>query len=140
MKLTTYLNFGGNCADALHFYEQHLGGKILMMSTYEQMPEPKNIPPGQEKSILHARIQIGETLLMASDAPADRFQPMRSVYLALGVASDEEADRLYALLKEGGEVFMPMEETFFAFRFAMLRDRFGVSWMLIHERPRPAAA
>ncbi|MGB9406237.1 MAG: VOC family protein [Terracidiphilus sp.] len=140
MKLTTYLNFGGNCAEAFRFYEKHLGGKILGMMTYEQMPEPKNIPPGLEKGILHARITIGETLLMASDAPPDRFQPMRSVYLALGVDSNEEAERLYALLKEGGEIFMPMEETFFAFRFAMLRDKFGTSWMLIHERPSPSAA
>ncbi len=140
MKLTTYLNYGGNCAEALHFYEEHLGGKILMMSTYDQMPEPKNFTPGSEKRVMHARITIGDTLVMASDGPQDKFQPMRSVYLALGVDSNEEAERLYALLNEGGEIFMPMAETFFAFRFAMLRDKFGTSWMLIHERPMPAAA
>jgi PhnB protein len=74
---------------------------------------------------------------MASDGPPDKFQPMRSVYLALSVDSNEEAERLYALLKEGGEIFMPMGETFFAFRFAMLRDKFGTSWMIINERPMP---
>ncbi len=137
MKLTTYLNYGGNCAEALHFYEQHLGGKIITMQTYADMPEPKNIPPGLEKGIVHARIIIGDTLLMASDGPPDKFQPMRSVYLALSVDSNEEAERLYALLKEGGEIFMPMGETFFAFRFAMLRDKFGTSWMIINERPMP---
>lgn len=137
MKLTTYLNYGGNCADALHFYEEHLGGKIVTMSTFDQMPEHQNVPPGQEKSIIHARIIIGDTLLMASDAPPDKFQPMRSVYLALSVDSNEEAERLYTLLKEGGEIFMPMGETFFAFRFAMLRDKFGTSWMIINERPMP---
>jgi len=137
MKLTTYINYGGNCADALRFYEEHLGGKIVMMSTYDQMPEPKNFPPGYEKCILHARIIIADTLLMASDGPPDKFQPMCSVYLALSVDSNEEAERIYALLKEGGEIFMPMGETFFAFRFAMLRDRFGTSWMIINERPMP---
>jgi PhnB protein len=137
MKLTTYLNYGGNCADALRFYEQHLGGKIVTMQTFDQMPEHQNVPPGQGKNIIHARIIIGDTLLMASDAPPDRFQPMRSVYLALSVGSNEEAESLYALLKEGGEIFMPMEETFFAFRFAMLRDKFGTSWMIINERPMP---
>jgi PhnB protein len=140
MKLTTYLNYGGNCADALHFYEQHLGGKILTMSTYDSMPGPKSLTPEQAKAIIHARIIIGDTLLMASDGPPDKFQPMRSVYLALSVDSNEEAERLYALLSVDGDIFMKMEETFFAHRFAMLRDKFGTSWMLIHEKPMPRAA
>jgi PhnB protein len=140
MKMTTYLNYGGNCADALHFYEKHLGGKIVSMSTFEQMPDPKNIPPGYEKNVIHARIIIGETLLMASDAPQGIFQPMRSAYLCLSVDSNVEAERLYALLSDGGEIFMKMEETFFAHRFAMLRDKFGTSWMLIYEKPMQGPA
>jgi PhnB protein len=83
---------------------------------------------------------IGETELMGSDVPPDRFQPMRSVYLSLGVDSSEEAEGIFKLLTEGGEVFMPMEETFFAFRFGMLRDGFGTSWMILHQKPRPANA
>jgi PhnB protein len=140
MKLTTHLNFGGNCAAALRFYEEHLGGKITFMMTYDQMPEPKHIPPGCDKGILHASIQIANTTIMACDAPPDLFQPMRSAYLALSVDTDEEAERIYALLSDGGEIFMPMAETFFASRFAMLRDKFGTLWELIHERPMPAAA
>jgi PhnB protein len=140
MKITTYLNFGGNCAEALHFYEQHLGGKIVTMSTNGQMPGAKNLTPEQAKSIMHARIMIGDTLIMASDAPKDRYQPMRSVYLALSVDSNEEAERLYSTLTEGGEIFMKMEETFFAHRFAMFRDKFGTSWMIIHEKPMPRGA
>ena len=135
MKLTTHLHYGGNCAEALRFYEEHLGAKILFSMTYEQMPEPKNIPPGCEQGILHASIRIADATIMAGDAPADRFQPMRSAYLALSVDSDEEAERIYALLTDGGEIFMPMAETFFALRFAMLRDKFGTSWMLLHECP-----
>ena len=74
---------------------------------------------------------------MASDVAPERFQPMRSVYLSLSVDSSQEAERVHALLAEGGEIFMPMEETFFAFRFSMLRDRFGTSWMIIHQKPMP---
>ena len=140
MKLTTHLHYGGNCAEALRFYEEHLGAKISFMMTYEQMPEPKNIPPGCEQGVLHASIRIADATIMAGDAPADRFQPMRSAYLALSVDSDEEAERIYALLADGGEVIMPITETFFALRFAMLRDKFGILWMLIHERPMPAGA
>jgi PhnB protein len=72
---------------------------------------------------------------MASDVPPERFQPMRSAYLSLGLDSIQEAERIHALLSDGGEIFMPMQETFFAFRFSMLRDKFGTSWMIIHERP-----
>ena len=135
MKVTSYLIFGGNCAEALRFYEKHLGAKTSFSMTYEEMPEPKNIPPGCEKSVLHASIQIGESTVMAFDAPAERFQPMRSAYLALSVDSSAEAERVYAELAEGGEASVPLAETFFAHRFAMLRDRFGVLWMIIHDRP-----
>jgi PhnB protein len=139
MKLHTYLNYGGNCAQAFRFYEKHLGGKISMMMTYGDQPNAKDVPPDQKDAILYARMSIGETDLMGSDVPADRFQPMRSVYLCLSVNATDEAERIFALLSEGGEIFMPMQETFFAHRFAMLRDRFGTSWMIIHERtPQPS--
>jgi PhnB protein len=137
MKLYTYLNYGGNCEQAFRYYEAHLGGKITMMMTHGQQPDPSNVPPGWKNAILHARIDIGETVLMGADIPPERFQPMRSAYLSLILDSTEEAERVYALLSDGGEIFMPIEETFFAFRFAMLRDKFGTSWMLLHERPRP---
>ena len=139
MKLRTYLNYGGNCAEALRFYEQHLGGKITMMMTHGQNPGPSPVGPEWKDLILHARMQIGDTELLASDVPPDRFQPMRSAYLSLSLDSSEHAERIYTLLSEGGQVFMPMAETFFAFRFAMLRDRFGTSWMILHERPMPGA-
>ena len=137
MKLNTYLNYGGNCAQALRFYEEHLGGKITAMGTWAQMPDKSAIPLGMENNVIHARITIGGTEIRASDVPPDRYEPMRSVYLSLSVSSNEEAERIYGLLSDGGEVFMPMAETFFAFRFGMLRDKFGTSWMVIHERPMP---
>jgi len=137
MKMYTYLNYGGNCREAFQFYETHLGGKITMMSTHGDMPSPNNVPREAKDTILHARIEIGETVLMAADVPPDRFQPMRSAYLSLLVGSIEDAERIYALLSDGGQIFMPMAETFFAFRFAMLRDKFGTSWMILNERPMP---
>jgi PhnB protein len=141
MKLNTYLNYGGNCAEAFRFYEQHLSAKITTVMTWDQMPDAeKHTPPGYEKAVLHARMLLGDATIMASDVPRDKFQPMRSVYLSLSVASNEEAERIYGLLAEGGEVYMKMEETFFAFRFGQLRDKFGTSWMIIHERPMPPKA
>jgi PhnB protein len=83
-------------------------------------------------------MSLGGTELLGADIPADRFQPIRSAYLSLTVDSVDEAERLYALLSEGGQIFMPMEETFFAHRFAMLRDSFGTSWMLLN--PKAGAA
>ncbi|HJU67556.1 MAG TPA: VOC family protein [Gemmatimonadaceae bacterium] len=141
MKLYTYLNYGGNCREAFEFYVEHLGGRITEVTTHGEMGESGNIPPDWKDAVLHARMELGETMLLGADIPPDRFQPMRSAYLTLIVDSNEEAERIYALLKEGGQIFMPMEETFFAHRFAMLRDRFGTSWMLLHEhspaeRPR----
>lgn len=139
MRLNTYLNYGGNCAEAFKFYEEHLGAKIGMMMKHGDMPDPSKVMPEWKDAVLYATISIGDAVLMASDVPADRWKPMRSAYLALNVASDADAEQLFALLAQGGEVFMPLQETFFASRFAQLRDRFGTSWMIIHERPMGAA-
>ena len=131
MKLDIYLNYGGNCEQAFRFYEKHLGGKITMMTTHGQQPNPENVPANWKNAILHARIEFGDAVLMGADIP--NAEPMRSAYLTLRVDSAGEAERLYALLSSGGQIFMKMEKTFFASRFAMLRDKFGTSWMLLHE-------
>jgi PhnB protein len=134
MKLYTYLNYGGNCRQAFEFYEKHLGGRIAMLTTHGEQPNAGNVPANWKDAVLHARIDIGGTTVLGADIPPERFQPMRSAYLSLMLDGNEQAERIYALLSEGGEIFMKMEETFFAHRFAMLRDRFGTSWMLLHER------
>lgn len=136
MKLYTYLNYGGNCRQAFEFYAAHLGGTITSVTTHGEQPSSENVPADWRNAVLHARMELGETILLGADIPPDRFMPMRSAYLTLMADSDQEAERIYALLSAGGQVFMPMEETFFARRFAMLRDRFGTSWMLLHERVR----
>ena len=132
MKLDIYVNYPGHCEKAFRFYEQHLGGKITGMTTHAQQPNSANIQDDWKNAILHARIEIGNTVLMGADVRGA--EPMRSAYLTLRLDSAQEAERVYALLSEDGQVFMKMEETFFASRFAMLRDKFGTSWMLLHER------
>jgi PhnB protein len=134
MKLYTYLNFGGNCREAFEFYAEHLGGRITFLTTHGEGPNPGALPPDWKNAVLHARIEIGDTQVFGADIPPERFQPMRSAYLSLMFSSVAEAERIYDLLRAGGEIFMRMEETFFAHRFAMLRDRFGTSWMLMYER------
>lgn len=138
MKLTTYVNFAGRCSEAFRYYEQHLGAKTSMMMTHGQGPSLSNLTPEWKDAVLHARITIAGTELSAADIPSA--EPMRSAYLTLTVESDSEAERIYSALSDGGQVFMPLQETFFAFRFGQLRDRFGVNWMILHERPMPPRA
>jgi PhnB protein len=138
VQLHTYLNYGGNCEEAFRFYEKHLGGKITMMMKHGEQPDARDVPPDWARAVLHARMEIGGTELLGADIPPDRFQPIRSAYLSLTLGSDDEADRIFVLLSEGGQIFMAMQETFFAFRFAMLRDKFGTSWMLLHPKPQSA--
>jgi PhnB protein len=136
MKVYTQLNFGGDCEAAFRFYEANLGGKILMMMHQEEAPG-SNATGDAGKAVIHARLAIGDTVLIGNDVPASVFEKIRSVYLYLSVDSSEEAERVYRLLAEEGQVYMPLEETFFATRFSQLRDRFGVSWSIIHERMMP---
>jgi PhnB protein len=135
MRMNTYVNFAGTCAEAFRFYEKHLGGKIGIMMTHGQAPDQSRVNQDWKDAVLHARISIGGTELMAADIP--NAQPMRSAYLSLGVDSDTEAERIFSVLSDGGRVFMPMQETFFATRFGQVQDRFGINWMIVHERPMP---
>jgi len=130
MRLDIYVNYRGHCEEAFRFYEEHLGGRVTGMIRHREQPNP-HIPADWQEKVLHARIEIGATVLMGADIP--QAEPMRSAYLALSVDREEDAERVYALLADGGEVFMKMEQTGFANRFAMLRDRFGTSWMLLQQ-------
>lgn len=133
MRLDIYVNYRGLCEPAFRFYEQHLGGKITGIVRHREQPNP-NIPPDWADKILHARIDIGTTVLMGADV--SNAEPMRSAYLTLTFDREADAERVYAVLAEGGEIFMKMEQAPFANRFAMLRDKFGTSWMLLHQPAR----
>ena len=130
MRLDIYVNYRGTCEQAFRFYEQHLGGRITGLVRHSEQPNP-NVSPEWKDKVLHARIEIGAAVLMGADIPTA--EPMRSAYLSLSLDSEAEAERAYAVLAEGGEIFMKMEKTHFANRFAMLRDRFGASWMILHQ-------
>lgn len=130
MKLDIYVNYAGRCEEAFRFYEQHLGGRITEISRHGDVPNPQISPEWKDK-VLHARIEIGSSVLMGADVP--HAEPMRSAYLTVSADSEADAERLYDALSDQGEIFMKMEQTFFANRFAMLRDRFGTSWMLLHQ-------
>ena len=138
MKLDIYVNYPGNCQQAFRFYEKQLGGKITMLMTHREQPNAANVPEDWKNAILHARMEIGDAVLMGADIP--NAEPMRSAYLTLRLNTAEEAEKIYAILSEDGQIFMKMEETFFATRFAMLRDKFGTSWMLLCENQASASA
>jgi len=130
VKLDIYLNYPGHCEAAFLFYEKHLGGKIMLMDVHQS--PPPDFPVAWKRPILHAIVEIGGVLVRGADVPDAA--PMRSAYLTLRLDTQEQAEEVYQLLAENGEIFMKMEQTFFANRFAMLRDRFGTSWMLLHEQ------
>lgn len=130
MRLDVYVNYRGCCEEAFRFYERHLGGRITGIVRHGERPNP-TLPAEWKDRVLHARIEIGSTVLMGADVA--HAEPMRSAYLTLSLDGEEDAERTYELLADGGEIFMRMERTPFANRFAMLRDRFGTSWMLLHE-------
>jgi len=134
MRLDTYVNYAGTCEAAFRFYEQQLGGKITVLMTHDQQPNPQ-VLENWKKKILHARLEVGDAVLLGADIPGA--EPMRSAYVTLTADDAQEAERLYKLLADQGQVFMKMEKTFFASRFAMLRDRFGTSWMLLAEVQTP---
>ena len=136
MKLETYVNFAGKCAEAFRYYEKHLGGKISFMMMHGQAPDQSRVDPSWKDAVLHATISLGGTELMGADIP--NAEPVRSAYLSLSVDSDADAERIFSALSDGGQVFMAMQETFFASRFAQLRDRFGINWMIMHRRPMAA--
>ncbi len=129
-QLDIYLIFDGNCADAMRFYQRVLGGKLDMM-THAQSPMASQTPRGSEDRIMHARLDLGGRLLMASDAMVGQpYEGMKGFSLALAFDSQAEAKRVFDALADGGRVVMPLGETFWAAAFGMLVDRYGAHWMV----------
>ncbi len=130
MQLSTYLNFNGQCEAAFKYYEQCLGGKIEMMMTHGDSPMAEQTPPEWRDKIMHARLLVGKTALMGSDAPPQRYEKPQGFAVALAVDSPSDAERIFQALSENGTVSMPLQETFWAARFGMLVDRFSIPWMI----------
>jgi PhnB protein len=130
MQLNPYLSFNGRCEQAFKFYERCLGGKIVAMMTYGGSPMEGQTPAEWRDKIMHARLDIGDTMLMASDSPPGHYAKPAGFSVSLQVATPEEADRAFNALAEKGEIRMPIDKTFWSPRFGMLVDRFGIPWMI----------
>jgi PhnB protein len=134
MKLNTYLFFDGNCEAAFKFYERCFGGRIEAMTPHEGSPAEGQVPASWRKKILHARLAVGDQVLMGSDSPPEHREDRKGFSINLSVDSPKEAERLFNALAEGGTVRMPIAETFWATRFGMLVDKFGTPWMINCEK------
>ncbi len=130
MQAQPYLFFDGRCEEAVEFYRKTLGAEVTMLMRFKDSPDPGMIPPGAEGKVMHASLRIGETTVLASDGRCLGRPTFEGFSLSLTVPDDAEAERLFAALLHGGQVQMPLTTTFFASRFGMLADRFGVSWMI----------
>ena len=134
MHVQAYLMFDCRCEEAFSFYEHALGAKVQAMMRFKENPDPKYNPPGSGEKVMHGELKIGETTIMASDGMNGGNPQFKGISLALAAADAADAadaERLFAALGKGGQVQMPMSETFFAHRFGMVADKFGVSWMVL---------
>jgi PhnB protein len=133
MQIHPYLYFDGRCEEALEFYRRELGAEVTMLMRFKDSPEPcapGMLPPGTENKVMHASFRVGDAAVMASDGRCEGKSKFEGFSLSLTAHSDAEAERLFSALAAGGQVQMPLTKTFFASRFGMVADRFGVSWMI----------
>jgi PhnB protein len=134
MKVETYLFFNGRCEEALEFYKKALGAKIVNMMRFSDSPDQSQCAPGTLDKVMHSTFSIGDTQLMASDGDCKGDPKFQGMSLTIAVETPEEAEKLFNALGEGGQVQMPLMETFFATRWGMVADKFGVSWMVLSEK------
>jgi PhnB protein len=126
-----YLFFGGRCEEAIEFYRKALGAEVVMLVRFKEAPEPQpGLPECFEEKVMHATLRIGETMVMASDGRCEGEANFEGFSLSIAVPDEPEAERVFAALSEDGLVTMPLEKTFWAPKFGMLQDRFGVGWMV----------
>jgi PhnB protein len=135
MQLNPYLLFNGQCAAAFKLYENCLGGKIEVMMSHAGTPAESQVPANWRDKIIHARLVVGDKVLMGSDAPPDRYEAPKGFSISLGVDSPAEAERIFKALSAKGTVNMPLQKTFFAEGFAMVVDQFGIPWMILSQQP-----
>jgi PhnB protein len=134
MQVQPYLFFDGRCEEALDFYRRALGAEVQMLMRFKDSPEPHApgmVPPGADNKVMHASFRIGDTTVMASDGRCLGKPNFQGFSLSLTVPDVAQADRAFAALRDGGQVQMALDKTFFSPRFGMVTDRFGVLWMII---------
>ena len=130
MQVNAYLNFNGQCAEAFRFYEQVLGGKIEAMMTHGETPMSEHVGPEWRDAIIHARLVVGDQVLLGSDAPPEYFEKPQGFSVSISLPSPDEAQRIFNGLAENGTVTMPFGKTFWSPAFGMTVDRFGIPWMV----------
>jgi PhnB protein len=135
MQLNPYLLFNGQCEAAFKFYERCLGGKLEMMLRHGESPMAQQVPPEWRDRIMHARLVVGDKVLMGSDAPPDHYEEPRGFSVSIGIDDPGKAERIFQAMAEKGTVRMPLQKTFWALRFGMLVDQFGIPWMVNCEEP-----
>lgn len=135
MQLYPYLHFNGQCEAAFKFYEKCLGGKIAFMMPHEGSPVADTVPAEWGKKILHATLNVGDDVLQGADAPPNRYQKPQGFSVSLSMKDPAEADRVFHALAENGRVQLPIQETFWAVRFGMVTDQFGIPWMINCGKP-----
>jgi PhnB protein len=133
MQVTPYLMLDGRGEEAIEFYQNALDAKVDMLMRFSEAPKEANCAPGSMNKVMHAALTIGSSKIMLSDGDNNGKPTFAGISLTLAAKDEAEADRLFGAISEGGQVRMPMEKTFFAKRFGMVADKFGVSWMVIAE-------
>jgi PhnB protein len=134
MYVIPYLNFNGRADEAIEFYKSAVGAKVNMLMRFKDMPGERmpHMKPELDNKVMHATVQVGDGVIQLSDGRCTgggvKFE---GISLSLSVKSEAEAERCFKGLSEKGEVTMPMEKTFFSARFGMLKDQFGVHWMVV---------
>ncbi len=130
MKLSPYLSFNGNCAEAFEFYAKCLGGKVASTFTFEGSPMAKEVAPEWRNKLMHARAIVGGQELMGADTPPGHYEQPKGISVSIGFEKPEEAERAFQALAENGKVTLPYQKTFWSAGFGMLVDRFGIPWMI----------
>ena len=139
MRITTYLSFPGSCEEAFRFYEAVLGGRLGEIFRYAGSPMAEQAPANWDDKVIHVSLTIGDQELMGSDVAPDRYEEPAGFTLSLQLADTTEAERLFGELAKEGRIEMPLERTFWAARFGMVVDRFGIPWTINCEESDPAA-
>lgn len=134
MQVQPYLNFDGRCEEAIEFYKKSLGAEVTVLMRFKDCPEPAppgKQPPGIENKVMHASLRIGESTVMVSDGHCQGKTGFQGFSLSLTPATEAEGEKVFAALSDGGKVNMPLTKTFFAKKFGMVADRFGIAWMIM---------
>jgi PhnB protein len=134
MRVEPYLNFDGRCEEAIEFYKKSTGAQVTSLIRFNDAPPgacAENSPKETRNKVMHARLKIGDSTIMASDCDCKGQANFRGISLSLTARSDAEAERLFTALSEGGKVAVPLGKTFFSSSFGVTNDRFGVTWMIV---------